>query len=66
LLARYFVQYVFLAATSEFKANSDLAKYEKARKLKDLIGDIRRNYEAVRAGVCQVASRGGRACEIGM
>lgn len=39
-------KYVFLAATSSFKADSDLAKYEKARKLKDLIGDIRKNYEA--------------------
>eukprot|EP00798_Chlamydomonas_sp_ICE-L_P013943 gene13943-19879_t len=39
-------KYVFLGATSTFKADSDLAKYEKARKLKDLIGDIRKNYEA--------------------
>ncbi len=38
-------RYVFLGANSTFKADSDLAKYEKARKLKDLIGDVRRNYE---------------------
>ena len=37
---------MFLGATSTFKADSDLAKYEKARKLKDLIVDIRRNYES--------------------
>jgi len=41
------VQYVFLGATSTFKADSDLAKYEKARKLKDLIVGIRKNYEQV-------------------
>ncbi len=39
-------RYVFLGATSTFKADSDLAKYEKARKLKDLIVQVRRNYEA--------------------
>mmetsp|Transcript_2140 Transcript_2140/g.3225 ORF Transcript_2140/g.3225 Transcript_2140/m.3225 type:complete len:630 (-) Transcript_2140:370-2259(-) len=39
-------KYVFLGATSAFKADSDLAKYEKARKLKDLIRPIRKNYEA--------------------
>ncbi|GIL73157.1 hypothetical protein Vretimale_4749 [Volvox reticuliferus] len=38
-------KYVFLGATSTFKADSDLAKYEKARKLKDLIVDVRKNYE---------------------
>lgn len=38
-------KYVWLGATSTFKADSDLQKYEKARKLKELIGDIRRNYE---------------------
>lgn len=38
-------RYVFLGATSTFKADSDLAKYEKARKLKDLIVEVRRNYE---------------------
>ena len=42
-----FTQYVFLGATSTFKADSDLAKYEKARKLKDLIVGIRKNYETV-------------------
>ena len=42
-----FMQYVFLGATSTFKADSDLAKYEKARKLKDLIVGIRKNYETV-------------------
>ena len=41
------MQYVFLGATSTFKADSDLAKYEKARKLKDLIVGIRKNYETV-------------------
>ncbi|KAG1662684.1 hypothetical protein FOA52_014610 [Chlamydomonas sp. UWO 241] len=39
-------KYVFLAATSGFKADSDLLKYEKARKLKGLIGEIRTNYES--------------------
>jgi len=38
-------KYVFLGATSTFKADSDLQKYEKARKLKDFIVDIRKNYE---------------------
>ncbi|KAG2499993.1 hypothetical protein HYH03_002275 [Edaphochlamys debaryana] len=38
-------KYVFLGATSTFKADSDLAKYEKARKLKEIIVDVRRNYE---------------------
>jgi DNA topoisomerase-1 len=37
-------KYVWLGAASSFKADSDLAKYEKARKLKDHIGTIRRNY----------------------
>ena len=36
------VKYVFLAANSRFKAESDLAKYEKARKLKDHINAIRK------------------------
>lgn len=35
-------KYVWLAANSSFKSDSDLAKYEKARKLKDYIGPIRR------------------------
>ena len=35
-------KYVWLAANSSFKSDSDLAKYEKARKLKDFIGPIRR------------------------
>ena len=34
-------KYVWLAANSTFKSDSDLAKYEKARKLKDYIGPIR-------------------------
>jgi len=38
------VKYVFLAANSKWKSESDLAKYEKARKLKDFIGDIRTTY----------------------
>jgi hypothetical protein len=37
---------VWLGATSSFKSESDLAKYEKARKLKDYIVSIRRNYTA--------------------
>lgn len=39
-------KYVWLGATSSFKAESDLAKYEKARKLKDYIDTIRKNYTA--------------------
>jgi hypothetical protein len=38
-------RYVWLGATSAFKAESDLLKYEKARKLKDYIHDIRKNYK---------------------
>lgn len=37
-------KYVFLAANSAWKSESDLAKYEKARKLKDYIGGIRETY----------------------
>lgn len=37
-------RYVWLGANSTFKADSDLLKYEKARKLKDYITDIRANY----------------------
>lgn len=37
-------KYVFLAATSTWKSESDLAKYEKARKLKDSIERIRADY----------------------
>ncbi|KAL6768009.1 DNA topoisomerase 1 [Auxenochlorella protothecoides] len=37
-------KYVFLAATSTWKSESDLLKYEKARKLKDSIADIRAEY----------------------
>jgi len=37
-------KYVWLGANSVFKADSDLAKYEKARKLKEYIDDIRANY----------------------
>jgi DNA topoisomerase-1 len=37
-------KYVFLAATSTWKSESDLQKYERARKLKDFIGDIRATY----------------------
>lgn len=39
-------RYVWLAANSSFKTDSDLAKYEKARKLKQFIGNIRRKYES--------------------
>ena len=34
-------KYVFLGATSSFKAESDMAKYEKARKLKYIIHEVR-------------------------
>ncbi|KIY91426.1 DNA topoisomerase I [Monoraphidium neglectum] len=37
-------KYVWLSANSTFKSSSDLLKYEKARKLKDYIDDIRRQY----------------------
>jgi DNA topoisomerase-1 len=37
-------KYIWLAASSRFKGSSDLAKYEKARKLKDKIAHIRENY----------------------
>lgn len=39
------VKYVFLAATSSFKVDSDQAKYEKARQLKKKIKKVRKNYE---------------------
>jgi DNA topoisomerase I len=39
------VKYVFLNAASGFKGQSDLAKYEKARTLKQHIGKIRADYE---------------------
>ena len=38
-------KYVWLAANSTFKSEGDLAKYEKARKLKYHIDDIRAAYE---------------------
>ncbi|WBW72411.1 DNA topoisomerase I [Schizosaccharomyces osmophilus] len=38
------VKYVFLAAGSSLKGQSDLKKYEKSRKLKDYIDDIREGY----------------------
>lgn len=38
-------KYVFLAANSSWKSESDLQKYEKARKLKQYIGDIRSTYQ---------------------
>jgi len=37
-------KYVFLAANSGFKGESDLKKYEKARLLKKYIGGIRKAY----------------------
>lgn len=37
-------KYVFLAASSSLKGQSDKEKYEKARTLKKYIADIRRNY----------------------
>lgn len=38
-------KYVYLAASSSFKGKSDQAKYEKARKLKGEIDNIRKHYE---------------------
>ena len=38
---------VWLAANSSWKGKSDLAKYEKARKLKDHIGKVREDYMVV-------------------
>ncbi|KAL8025134.1 putative DNA topoisomerase I, DNA breaking-rejoining enzyme, catalytic core [Plasmopara halstedii] len=38
------IKYVFFAASSSFKGKSDLAKYEKARQLKNCISKIRRDY----------------------
>lgn len=38
-------KYVWLGANSTFKTESDLAKYEKARKLKDHIERIRKDYQ---------------------
>lgn len=37
-------KYVFLAGNSKFKGRNDLKKYEKAKKLKSLIGKIREDY----------------------
>ena len=39
-------KYVFLAATSAWKSESDLQKYERARRLKQFIEDIRATYTA--------------------
>ncbi|EAS05059.2 DNA topoisomerase I (macronuclear) [Tetrahymena thermophila SB210] len=38
-------KYIFLSAESKLKAENDKKKYEKARRLKNLIGQIRENYE---------------------
>ncbi|KAH7488152.1 hypothetical protein PRNP1_007405 [Phytophthora ramorum] len=38
------IKYVFFAASSSFKGKSDLAKYDKARRLKKCIDKIRRDY----------------------
>ncbi|KAK9702291.1 DNA topoisomerase 1 [Basidiobolus ranarum] len=38
------IKYVFLAAGSSLKGQSDLKKFEKARNLKKLVGKIRRDY----------------------
>ncbi|CAH0522711.1 unnamed protein product [Peronospora belbahrii] len=38
------IKYVFFAASSSFKGKSDLAKYDKARRLKKSIDKIRRDY----------------------
>jgi DNA topoisomerase-1 len=42
ILGRY--KYVYLGSNSRFKGESDIAKYEKARKLKKFIGKIRADY----------------------
>lgn len=39
-------KYIFLAASSKFKGLNDRKKYDKARKLKDHIEHIRRDYQA--------------------
>jgi len=39
-------KYIMLNANSRIKGEKDWLKYEKARKLKDIIGEVRRNYEA--------------------
>jgi len=39
-------KYVFLGAESSIKGDTDRKKYEKARKLKESIDDIRKHYEA--------------------
>jgi len=38
-------KYIFLAASSKFKGLSDRKKYDKARKLKDCIDTVRRDYQ---------------------
>ena len=40
------IKYVWFAATSKVKAESDQAKYEKAKELKRIIKKVRANYEA--------------------
>jgi DNA topoisomerase-1 len=37
-------KYIFLASNSKFKGMNDLQKYEKAKKLKNMIGKIREDY----------------------
>ena len=37
-------KYIFLSAESKFKGLNDIKKYEKARKLKNMISEIRDNY----------------------
>ena len=37
-------KYIFLSAESKFKGLNDIKKYEKARKLKNMIHEIRENY----------------------
>ena len=41
---RKHIKYVFLSASSKFKGMSDYKKYEKAKKLKNCIEDIRKDY----------------------
>lgn len=51
------IKYVFFAASSSFKGKSDLAKYEKARRLKNCIDKIRRDYtKACAPRICSQSS----------
>jgi DNA topoisomerase-1 len=52
------VKYVWLGAKSDFKAKSDLSKFETARKLKNKIGIIRKiNYDNIISGSIDVKTK---------